>query len=110
MYPPARPQSEIALVLVACAILVGAPACVSNRAVDKALKRSAVLPDPVPVGRPVNEALRDFSDMLTAYQRSFLGEKVIPIEIAVVPNDPDKELPIDLGPYVRAVVDLVGRP
>lgn len=107
---PTRPKVLIAIVAVIATLL--ASGCVSQRAVQSAITKSAVLPAPMAVQRPLDATLADFSAMLGAYVTAATGERPIRIEIDFIGNESgiDKEMPTDLGQYARNVMEKIGAP
>jgi hypothetical protein len=86
--------------------------CMSQKAISHALKTSQVLPDPAPVGRPLDEVLANFGAQIVPYYGVATNFRPIVIEIDHMPNDSgiDKELPINIGTYARIAVEKIGRP
>src|SRR5579872_5600386 len=103
-------KALIACVAIAATLLTSG--CVSQRALQTAITKSAVLPAPVAVQRPLDATLADFGAMLGAYVTAATGERPIRIEIDFIGNESgiDKELPTDLGQYGRNVIEKIGAP
>jgi hypothetical protein len=107
---PTKPNVLISVIAVMATLLTSG--CVSQRAVQSAITKSAVLPAPVAVQRPLDTTLADFGAMLGAYVTAATGERPIRIEIDFIGNESgiDKELPTDLGQYARNVIEKIGAP
>jgi len=97
--------------VLTCVLLLTSLACVSNQAVQDAIKKSTQLPPPAPVQRPLDSMLSEFGIMVGPYVTAATGERSIPIEIDFIANEVvDKELPTDLGQYARNVIEKIGDP
>lgn len=99
------------------AAALGGPAflqsgCMSQQTITRAVKTSQVLPDPSPVGRPIDEVLANFAAQIAPYYSILYNFRPIVIEVDFMPNDSgiEKELPINLGNYARIAVEKIGPP
>jgi hypothetical protein len=85
--------------------------CAARKPVAIQIQEAKILAQPILVRRPVDPVLDKFGKMTRVYIAS-LEERPIEIDIDLLPNETgiEKELPYDIGPYVRNAVEKIGKP
>lgn len=85
--------------------------CATRKSIAVQIRDAKVLSEPALVRRPVDPVLENFGKMVRAYMAA-LEERTIAIEIDCLPNDTgiDKELPSEVGQFVRNAVEKIGKP
>jgi hypothetical protein len=98
------------LIAIPCMLTISV-GCAARKPVAIQIQDAKILAKPALVRRPMDPVLGKFGKMIRVYMPS-LDERPIEIEIDFLPNETgiEKELPYDIGPYVRAAVEKIGKP
>ena len=95
-------------VFFAAAFMVSAPGWAGDKALEKALRKTAPLPPPMEVRRPVDAILKRFGEQVMGY-RFPLGYGPITVEIDYLGNiSGNDKYPNDMGQYARDAFSKTG--